>query len=92
MDKFFDDIANFLKSNPAVIGAFIALIGLFLFLASVLNWNWIFGDINPVNYSPGKIDGLVNFFGRKAARIIVGICSFFILLCGFLIIGLSLKK
>jgi len=92
MDKFFDNIANYLKSHPVGIGIFISLVGLFLLLASVFDWNWIFGDVSSVNYSMRKIDGLVNLFGRKASRIIFGIIAFLIFLSGIMVIWLSLKQ
>ena len=86
MDKFMDDIANFLKNSPVAIGLVVVLIGLFLFLGSVFNWNWIFGDISSVNYNPGKIDGLVNIFGRTTARVILGALSLFIFITGAVIL------
>jgi len=92
MDKFFDTIANYLKSHPAAIGVFIALIGLLLLLGSIYNWNWLFGDVSKATYSAGKLDGLINLFGRKAARIIFGAISLVILFAGIFIIWLSLKK
>jgi len=91
MDNFFDTIANYMKAHPWAIGGFIALIGLVLFLGSVFNWNWLYGDVSPATYSLGKLDGLINLFGRKAARIIFGAFAFFIFLLGVLVIWLSLK-
>jgi len=91
MDKFFDEITNYVKSRPALIGVFIALVGLFLLLGSIFNWNWIFGDVSPATYSLRKIDGLINLFGRKTARVIFGAISSVIILLGVLIIWLSLK-
>jgi hypothetical protein len=92
MDKIFDDIAVFFRSHPAVIGVLVAVVGLFLFLAAILNWNWIFGDVSRANYSLCKIDGLVNLFGRKTARIIVGLFGLVIIFAGLLIVGLSLGR
>jgi len=91
MDKFFDNAANYFKSHPALIGVFVALVGLFLLLGSIFNWNWIFGDVSSTTYSIGKLDGLINLFGRKTARVIFGAISSVIILLGVLIIWLSLK-
>ena len=91
MDNFWDNAANFLKNHPVAIGVLIALIGLFLFFGSVFNCNWLFGNISAVNYSTGKIDGLVNLFGQKTARIIFGAVSFFVFIAGITVIWLSLK-
>jgi len=87
-----NDLQKFFSDHPVAIGIVVALLGLFLFLGSVFDWNWIFGDVNKWNYDPGKIDGLVNLFGRKTARIIFGAFSVFIFLAGIFVIGLSLKN
>jgi hypothetical protein len=87
----FDKIQQFFANSPTAFGALIAFIGLFLFWGSVFDWNWIFGDVSRTTYSARKIDGLINLFGRKAARIIFGAFSFFIFLVGVLVIWLSLK-
>ena len=81
-----------MKANPIFIGVMIALIGLVLFLGSVFDWNWLYGDVSPATYSIGKLDGLINIFGRKTARILFGAFSFFIFLVGVLVIWLNLKK
>jgi len=90
--SIFDKIQQFLSNNPIAFGALIALIGLFLFFGSVFNWNWIFSDVIRATYSVRKIDGLINLFGRKTARIIFGAFSLFLFLIGLLVIWLSLKK
>ncbi|MDR2144950.1 MAG: immunity 17 family protein [Tannerella sp.] len=90
--SIFDKIQQFLSNNPTAFGALIALMGLLLFLGSVFDWNWIFGDVSRVTYSVRKIDGLINLFGRKTARIIFGTVSFFVFLAGLLVIWLSWEK
>lgn len=87
-----DLIEKYFKDNPAAYGLLAVLVGLFFVLASVFDWNWIFGDINPVNYDLNKIDGMVNFLGRGPARVIVGAGGFVSVILGMLVIGLCLKK
>ena len=87
-----NDLQKFFADHPAAIGLLVALVGLFLFLGSVFDWNWIFGDVNRYNYNPGKIDGLVNLFGRKTARMIFGAFSVFVFFAGIVVIWLSFKK
>ena len=87
-----EKIAEFLKTHPFVYGIFLVLLGSFFLAGSVFNWHWIFGSISPVNFDTGKIDGLVNIFGRKTARIVFGVFSSILILSGIFVIWLSLKK
>jgi hypothetical protein len=87
-----ENIQQFLSDNPVIYGIFLLLLGLFLLLGAIFGWNWIFGNVSPVNYDFGKIDGLVNFFGQKTARIIFGTFSVLVMLGGVLVIWLSLTK
>jgi len=82
MDKYIDKIQKFFTENPAALAALIAALGLTFLLGSILNWNWLFGDVSPATYSIGKLDGLINLFGRKAARIIFGAIGLFIFIIG----------
>ena len=77
---------------PALIGVVVSLVGLFLFLGAVFDWNWMFGDVSRATYDPGKIDGLVNLFGRKTARIVFGIFCFFVFLLGIFVIWYSIRS
>lgn len=87
-----EKIQQFFAGNPYLAGVLIAAFGLFLFLAAVFDWNWIFGDINAANYSERKIDGLVNLFGRKTARIICMGVGCIVFAAGIVWVWLSLKK
>ena len=87
-----ENIQQFLSDNPVVYGIFLFLLGLFFLLGAIFGWNWIFGNVSPVNYDFRKIDGLVNFFGRKTARIIFGTFSVLMMLGGVFVIWLSLTK
>ena len=62
----------FFSENPFIWGILIALLGLFFLLAAIYNWNIIFGDVSRVTYDLRKIDGIINMFGKKTARIFVG--------------------
>jgi hypothetical protein len=53
-------------------------------LAAIFDWDWVFGNVSGVTYNLKKVDGWVNFFGRKIARIIFGVSSFFTILAGIL--------
>lgn len=78
----FDDINDFLSVHPYYFGIFFALIGIGLLLSAVYDANWLFGDVNRTTYNMKRIDGWVNFFGRKTARIITGISSIIVILGG----------
>jgi len=84
-----ETVQQFLSDNPAVYGIFLFLLGLFLLLGAIFDWNWIFGNISRTNYDFGKIDGMVNFFGRKTARVISGVFFALMMLGGVLVIWLS---
>jgi predicted transporter len=61
-----ENIQQFLSDNPVIYGFFLFLLGLLFLLGAIFDWNWIYGNVSPVNYNLEKIDGIVNFFGRKA--------------------------
>ena len=75
-----------------VYGIFLIMLGVFLLLGAIFDWHWIFGNISPVNYDLGKVDGLVNFFGRKTARVVLAILSISVMAGGVVWIYIHLKK
>jgi flagellar biosynthesis protein FlhB len=77
-----EQIKEFLTANPQYFGILFVIIGVGGLLGSIFDWNWIFGDVSPVTYNLKKIDGWVNMFGRKTARVIFGIISSFVILAG----------
>ena len=87
-----ENIQQFLSDNPVVYGVFLFLLGLFLLLGAISDWNWIYGNISQVNYDLGKIDGMVNIFGRKTARVVCGVFSVLMMFGGVLLIWLSITK
>jgi len=87
-----DKIQRYLAENPEWAGVLIAAFGIFLVLASAFDWNSIFGDINAANYSTRKIDGLVNLFGRKTARVICGCIGCIVFGAGVVWVCIYLKR
>lgn len=72
IDKLTGPIREFLQNNPIWTNLFFVAIGLFLLIASIRDWNWIFGEVIGSSYNLNKVDGWVNLFGRKTARIMLG--------------------
>jgi hypothetical protein len=83
---------KFLSDNPVYCGVMILAVGIVLFAACLFDWDWLFGNVNPGTYNTRKIDGLVNVFGRKTARIICGILSFMMIAGGLMWIWITLCK
>jgi hypothetical protein len=77
-----ENAKEFLTENPHFFGIFIALFGLVMLVSAIVDANWLFGDVNTLDYNLKKIDGWVNFFGRRNARIISGIGSALTILAG----------
>ena len=86
-----DNIQQFFKDNPAAYGIFFILLGVFLLLGAIFDWNWLFGNVSQT-FNTRKIDGLVNLFGRKTARVVFGALCFLIIFCGVLTVWFNLKK
>jgi len=70
-----EKLKEFITANPQYFGIFFVLFGLLIFISAITDAHWLFGDVNRVSYNLKTIDGWVNFFGRKTARIIAGIIS-----------------
>jgi hypothetical protein len=87
-----DKLKSFLAGNPHYLGLFFALFGIAGLICAVTDSNWLFGDVSKVTYNLKKIDGWVNFFGRKTARFISGIISVIIILSGFFWFIAGLKR
>ena len=77
-----DRIKNYISDHPEVFGIFFILVGVGLLIAAWMDANWLFGDVNSNTYSLKKLDGWVNMFGRKTARVVAGIMSIIIVLAG----------
>ncbi|NDV79048.1 Imm17 family immunity protein [Dysgonomonas sp. 511] len=79
MDEIRVKIQEYSDNYPVLLPVICIAAGVFLLLSCIFDWNFIFGDISTANYSFFKIDGLVNIFGRKKARVIVGCVSVFVI-------------
>jgi len=73
---------SFLTANPHFLGIFFAFAGVVVLISAIIDANWLFGDVNTTTYNLEKIDGWVNFFGRKPARIIAGVFAVLTILGG----------
>lgn len=79
-----DKIKEILTQNPSLLGLVFALVGVIGLLGAIFNWSWLFKDVSGVTYSLKKIDGWVNMFGVKTARIVFGIGSVLVIFAGLL--------
>jgi hypothetical protein len=77
-----DKLKAFLTEKPQYFGIFFILIGIGGLVSAIVDAHWLFGDVSGVTYNLKKIDGWVNFFGRKPARVISGVFSVFVIFAG----------
>ena len=89
--NIFDHIKAYVSEKPWLFGVFFIAIGLFFLLASIFNWKIIFGDVSKATYSLKKLDGIINMFGPKTARIVFGLSSFLVMGFGVLWIYASMR-
>ena len=83
-------IKDFMQENAILsLSIFCILIGAFILLAAIKDWNIVFGDVNKTTYNLDKIDGQINMFGRKTVRIFSGIGSIFLIMLGALLLILE---
>ena len=85
-----ETIKQYVADNPYVWGVFTILFGLFFLLAAIYDWKIIYGDVSTVTYNLNKIDGWINMFGKKTARVIGGAFSVLLILLGIVICWLCL--
>ena len=86
-----EKIQQYLGDNPLIYGIFLFLLGGFFLFGAIFDWHWIFGNVSPVNYDLGKVDGLVNFFGRKTSRVLFAILSILVMAGGLVWFFIHLK-
>ncbi|MFR9165931.1 MAG: immunity 17 family protein [Dysgonomonas sp.] len=82
IQKYIELFKIYFIQNKALGGVFFIAVGIMLIVGAVKNWNWIFGDVSPVTYDLTKLDGIINIFGRKTARVFAGIGGVILILCG----------
>ena len=71
-----EKLQNLIIENPHYVGLFMIVVGIVGVVIALNDVNWLFGD--------RKIEGLVNFFGWKAVRIISGVFSSAVFLAGLI--------
>ncbi len=79
-ENIFDQVREFFTHHPLYFGIFLVIIGIGLLLTAIYDGEWLFGNTRLYNLQ--KVDGWVNFFGRKTARIFVGIMAFVLMASG----------
>ena len=68
-----EKLENILTENPHYLGLAFAAFGVFMLVSAIMGVKWLFEkDVSKVTYSLKKIDGWINMFGVKTARIVVG--------------------
>ncbi len=78
-----EKIKEFVSANPQVFGLLFALAGVVGLLAAIFDAEWLFKkDVSGVTYSLKKIDGWINVFGRRTARVAVGVGSVALIAAG----------
>ena len=75
-------IKDFFTERPEYFGILMAVMGVIFLIAAIKDAHWLFGDVNKATYNLKKLDGWVNMFGRKTARIISGIMSVMLIIAG----------
>jgi len=73
-----ENIAKYFSENQHVFGIFLSAVGGFLLLAVIMDWDWILEGGN----GPFNIASISKYFGRNAARVLMGILSCVIIASG----------
>ncbi|MDU1892324.1 MAG: Imm17 family immunity protein [Dysgonomonas sp.] len=78
-----DNVKAYFEKNPAYFGIVIIALGIVLFISAIKGAKWLFdNEVSGSTYSLGKIDGWINMFGKKTARVIVAILSVVLVVAG----------
>jgi hypothetical protein len=78
-----ENIKAYFEENPAYFGIIIIVFGIVLLISAIKGSKWLFEkDVSGSTYSLDKIDGWINIFGKKTARIMVAISSVILILSG----------
>ena len=64
-------------------GLIIVIIGVFLLLAAIFNWDFVFKD-KANSFNSQKIAGWVNLFGRNTTRVFVGLSALLVIILGLI--------
>ena len=76
-----ETIQKFFAEYPQYYGVFFCLIGIFMIISAIKNWEWVLGGHS---WNLSKIEGISNFFGRKFARVVMGIFGAIIIIAGII--------
>lgn len=76
----FQQIGSFLSSNALYTGLFFSIVGFLILLACIFDSSWLFGGARTYNVS--KIEGMVNTYGRKTTRVIIGLDGILLVVLG----------
>jgi small neutral amino acid transporter SnatA (MarC family) len=79
MNDILEKITAFIEVNPQYMGIFYVAVGVFMLLAAIKNWEWVFGGHS---FNLKKIQGISKMFGRSVARIVAGIFGLFCIFFG----------
>ena len=78
-----EKLERFLAENPHYFGLMLVVIGVVMLISAIKGSKWLFEkDVSSATYNLKKIDGWINVFGKKTARIIVGIGSVSVIIAG----------
>ena len=78
-----DKLQAYLTEHPEYFGVLFVVFGVVLLVAAIRGSKWLFEkDVSGVTYSLKKIDGWINMFGKKAARVYVGISGVVVIIAG----------
>lgn len=76
--NIFEQMRLFVADHPIFYGIIYLVFGILFLLSAIYDVDFIFR--NTGSYNLKKIEGWVNMFGRKTARIIVGSAGAFVIL------------
>lgn len=78
-----ESIKAYFEEHPAYFGLVIIALGIILLISAIRGSKWLFEkDVSGATYSLDKIDGWINMFGKKTARVVTGITSVILILAG----------
>ncbi|NDV65337.1 Imm17 family immunity protein [Bacteroides sp. 224] len=78
-----EHLKTYFEENPAHFGYILIALGIAMLVASIKGSKWLFEkDVIGSTYSLNKLDGWINIFGKKTARVVAGICSVLLILVG----------
>ena len=78
-----EKINGILTENPHYLGLIFAVFGVLMLVSAIKGAKWLFEkDVSVATYNLKKIDGWINMFGVKTARIVVGAGAVLIIITG----------